>query len=189
MTPNLYSYAWNNPTKWTDPSGQNSSIACAQGNRRGGACGSLAGLVNPILNAVTFLAVATETYLVSASILNPGHEITNDDRDVIPYPPPTCNLVGHNYPSTASPGQSTVPTTMFAQLNWVSILLVPGIGTPIGGANNDPRFCASDSLQKMQLDVTSSRGERVVFHYQFNPVLGMAGRVADIKIVHYEPGF
>ena len=185
---NLYAYAFNSPYKWTDPSGQTSTVSCARGSRNGGPCGSMAGFINPVVNGVLGLALTIEAALITTSVMN--SEYTPENQDQLPLPPPTCNLIGHNYPSTAGPGQSTVPPTLFAQSAWLSILFVPGIGQPIpGNMNNDPRFCASNNWQKRQLDVTSARGERVVFHYQYNPDLGLSGRVADIKIVHYVPGF
>ncbi len=175
-TANLYSYGWSNPVKFADPSGLTSSVSCAQGIRSGGACGSMAGLVNPVFNGIGNLAMGLAAVITASNILGPGTEITDDNRDRIPFPPPVCNMVGANYPSTAGPGQSVVPPTLFAQMVWVSILLNPGMGRDFTGMNNDPRFCGDNGWQKKEVVATSASGEKITFHYQFNSVLGTFGK-------------
>jgi len=63
---NIYAYVGNDPFNWTDPSGLTGSVECMAGARSGGACGSLATGVIPVIQG----AVVSLAGLIVDQILN-----------------------------------------------------------------------------------------------------------------------
>lgn len=76
---NLYAYVWNNPTKWTDPSGLSVDGSMTMGRSAAMARG-LGGLFGAIRNLASAISA---TILLSVSGDTP-----NDNDDPVPPPPP-----------------------------------------------------------------------------------------------------
>jgi RHS repeat-associated protein len=197
---NLHTYVRNNPTNWTDPTGLMATIECQTGSQSGGACGSMAGLTSPILNSTSMLAMAiameianmsNEEWRKNGTPPPSGHNSGGQEPPeppqppipFIPYIPDRSNDPSFNPPTTAGPDQWDAPTNLFTQLAWLDVLLGGGVGRPLN-LNNDPIFHASNGWQKMHYTRTSSSGESVTFHYQYN---SRTGQIADIKIIGYSP--
>ncbi|MCU0826001.1 MAG: RHS repeat-associated core domain-containing protein [Tabrizicola sp.] len=84
---NLYAYTWNNPTKWSDPSGLNATIDYgANGLRSGAAAGAAYG---GLFGAIRNLAMAISRELLKSAIAGagPGEEAGPEEPGCEPNDP------------------------------------------------------------------------------------------------------